>query len=155
MGLLDQVIGGLMNSGGSASPIQGVLMNLLGGGQQAQGYGQNQGYAPNQGGLMGQGAMGQGGMGQGAMGGGIGGLISAFSQAGLGHIAQSWAGNGPNLPVSPQQLQSVYGQDRIQQMAGQAGMPQQDFLSQLSQHLPNAVDGMTPNGQMPEGTVSV
>ena len=145
MGLLDQVIGGLMNSGGSASPIQGVLMNLLGGGQQAQGYGQNQGYAPNQGGLMGQGAM----------GGGIGGLISAFSQAGLGHIAQSWVGNGPNLPVSPQQLQSVFGQDRIQRMAGQAGMPQQDFLSQLSQHLPNAVDGMTPNGQMPEGTVSV
>ena len=41
-------------------------------------------------------------------------------------------------------------------MANQAGMNQGDFLSQLSQHLPNAVNGMTPNGQLPdEGTVSV
>ena len=36
MGLLDQVIGGLMGgAGGGGSPIQGVLMSLLGGGQSA------------------------------------------------------------------------------------------------------------------------
>jgi uncharacterized protein YidB (DUF937 family) len=41
-------------------------------------------------------------------------------------------------------------------MAGQAGMEPGDFLSQLSQHLPNAVNGMTPDGRLPdEGTVSV
>ena len=124
MGLLDQVIGGLMGGGGNASPIGGVLSSLLGSGQQQQG--------------------------------GIGGLVSMFEQAGLGHIAQSWIGNGPNQPVSPGQLQSVFGQDRVQSMASQAGMQPQDFLSQLSQHLPGAVDGMTPNGRVPdEGTVSV
>ena len=131
MGLLDQVIGGLMGSAGSSSPIGGVLTTLL--------AGQGQ-----------QGSM--GGLG----GGGIGGLVSMFEQAGLGHIAQSWIGNGPNQPVSPQQLQSVLGEDRVQSMASQSGMQPQDFLSQLSQHLPNAVDGMTPHGQLPdEGTVSV
>jgi len=37
-----------------------------------------------------------------------------------------------------------------------AGMAPHDFLSQLSQHLPTAVDGLTPNGRLPdEGTVSV
>ncbi len=127
MGLLDQVIGGLMGAGGNGSPMGGALSSLLGGGQ-------------------------QGGMG----GGGLGGLISSFEQAGLGHIAQSWIGNGPNQPVSPTQLQSVLGDDRVQSMSSQAGMQPQDFLSQLSQHLPNAVDGMTPNGRVPdEGTVSV
>jgi uncharacterized protein YidB (DUF937 family) len=31
-----------------------------------------------------------------------------------------------------------------------------DFLSQLSQHLPSVVDGMMPNGQVPDkGTISV
>jgi uncharacterized protein YidB (DUF937 family) len=31
-----------------------------------------------------------------------------------------------------------------------------DFLTQLSQHLPNVVNGMTPNGRVPdEGTMSV
>lgn len=145
MGLLDQVIGGLMGGGGGGgSPIQGVLMNMLGGGQQQQGMaGQQQGM---------------GGQGIGGMlgGGGLGGLLSSFQQAGLGHVAQSWVGNGPNQPVSPEQLHSVLGQDQVQSMASQAGMQPQDFLSQLSQHLPNAVNGMTPNGRLPdEGTVSV
>ncbi len=134
MGLLDSVIGSLMGSGGSAAPMGGVLTSLLGGGGQA-------------------GGVGMGGQG---MGGGLGGLVSSFEQAGLGHIAQSWVGNGPNQPVSPQQLQGVFGQDQVQNMASQAGMQPNDFLSQLSQHLPNAVHGMTPGGQMPdEGAVSI
>lgn len=139
MGLLDSVIGGLMGgSGGGASPIGGILMNMLGGGNQAGGQ------------AMGGMAGGQG------MAGGIGGLLSSFQQAGLGHIAESWIGNGANRSVSPGQLQSVFGQDQVQSMASQAGMQPSDFLSQLSQHLPNAVHGMTPNGQIPdEGTVSV
>ena len=139
MGLLDSVIGGLMGgAGGGASPIGGILMNMLGGGNQAnsQGMGGTAG-APG-------------------MAGGLGGLLSSFQQAGLGHIAESWVGNGPNQPVSPGQLQNVFGQDQVQNMASQAGMQPGDFLSQLSQHLPNAVHGMTPNGQVPdEGTVSV
>ena len=109
MGLLDSVLGGLLGgSGGSASPMGGVLSGLLGGGQ-------------------------QGGMGmskQGAMGGGLSGLISQFEGAGLGHITQSWVGNGPNQPVSPQQLQSVFGEQQVQGMASQAGMAPNDFLSQ-------------------------
>jgi uncharacterized protein YidB (DUF937 family) len=136
MGLLDSVLSGLMG-GGSASPIQGVLMNMLGGGQQA-GTGQQ---SPGMGG---------------GMAGGLGGLLSSFQGAGLGHIAQSWVGNGPNQSVSPQQLQSVFGEQQVQSMASQSGMAPTDFLSQLSQHLPNAVNGMTPNGQLPdEGSVSV
>ncbi len=86
----------------------------------------------------------------------LGGLLSQFQQAGLGHVAQSWVGNGPNQPVSPQQLQTVFGEDQVQGMASQAGMQPGDFLSQLSQHLPTAVNGMTPSGQLPdEGTMSV
>ncbi len=140
MGLLDQVLGGLMGgAGGGGSPIQGVLMNMLGGGQQA-----------------GAGMAGQGTGAMGGMGGGLGGLISQFEQAGLGHVAQSWVGNGPNQSVSPQQLQSVFGENQVQSMASQAGMQPQDFLSQLSQHLPNVVHGMTPSGRLPdEGSISV
>lgn len=130
MGILESVIGGLMGGGGNVSPLQGVLSGLLSGGQGAAG-----------------GA---------AMGGGLGGLMSSFEQAGLGHVVQSWIGNGQNQPVSSDQLQSVFGQDRVQSMASQAGMGSGDFLSQLSQHLPNVVNGMTPNGRLPdEGTVSV
>jgi uncharacterized protein YidB (DUF937 family) len=140
MGLLDQVIGSLMGgAGGGGSPIQGALMNMLAGGQQ--------GVTQQSGGFAGQG---------GVAGGGLGGLVSSFEQAGLGHLVQSWIGSGPNQSVSPQQLQNVFGENQVQSMASQSGMAPQDFLSQLSQHLPNAVNGMTPQGRLPdEGTVSV
>ena len=139
MGLLDSVLGGLMG-GQQNSPIGSILGSMLGGGGNA-GMGQ-QG--------MGQQGMAQQGMGAG-MGGGIGGLLQQFEGAGLGHIAQSWVGNGPNQSVSPDQLQNVFGQQQVNQWAGQAGMQPNDFLSQMAQHLPNAVDQMTPNGQVPQG----
>ena len=133
MGLLDQILGQVLQpqqtgTGASPSGMGGVLMNMLGGGDNRTA----------------------------GTGSGLGGLLSRFEEAGLGHIAQSWVGNGPNQPVSPQQLHTVFGDDQVQTMAHQAGMAPHDFLSQLSQHLPRVVDGMTPNGQMPdEGTISV
>jgi uncharacterized protein YidB (DUF937 family) len=135
MGLLDTVLGSLMGgAGGSISPMGGVLSSLLGGGRQG-----DMGTAQ-----------------PGGMAGGLGALLTQFEQAGLGHVAQSWVGNGPNHSVSPQQLQTVFGEQQVQGMANQAGMAPNDFLSQLSQYLPNAVNGMTPDGRLPsEGTVSV
>lgn len=141
MGLLDSVLGSLLGGnnqqGGAGSPIGGVLSSLLGGGQQgAGGFG--------------------GGMGGGGMAGGLGGILSQLQSAGLGHIADSWVGNGANQAISPDQLQGALGTQQTQDMAAQAGMSHGDFLSQLSQHLPQAVDGMTPNGQVQDdGSVSV
>ena len=147
MSLLDSVLGGLMG-GQSGSPMMGVLSGLLGGGGQQQQGGML-------GGLMGGQQPQQGGMGGMMGGGGLAGLLGQFQNAGLGNIAQSWVGSGPNMPVSPQQLQSVFGEQQVNSMAGQAGMQPHDFLSQLAQHLPNAVDGMTPGGRLPEQSVSV
>ena len=138
MGILDTVIGSLLGgtAGGASSPMGSILSSMLGSGQQ--------------GGMTNSGAA--GGLG----GDGLGGLLQQFQNAGLGHVAQSWVGNGPNQPVSPDQLQNVFGQGRVNDMATRAGMQPGDFLSQLSQHLPNVVNGMTPNGRLPdEGTMSV
>ncbi len=151
MGLLENVLGGLLqgSSGGSSSPMGSILSSLLTGGQGGSMSGGNSGM----GGLGG--ALG-GGIGGSMGGGGLGGLISQFERAGLGHVAQSWVGNGSNQPVSPDQLQNVFGQGQVESMANQAGMQPGDFLSQLSQHLPHAVNGMTPNGQLPdEGSMAV
>ena len=145
MGLLDQVIGGILGgTGQSGSPMQGVLTNLLAGNQTGQS--QN----PSNAGFGGAGVNTPFG------GNGLSTLLTSFAVAGLGHIAQSWVSGGPNQPVSPQQLQSVLGDQQVDQMSQQAGMAPHDFLSQLSQHLPRAVDGMTPSGRVPEeGSMSV
>ncbi len=134
MGLFDSIIGSVLGgAGGANSPMGGVLSSLMQGQQGGQ-----QGQQP------------------GGMQGGLGGLLSQFQQAGLGHVVESWIGNGPNQQVSPSQIQSALGEGQVQSMANQAGMQPHDFLSQLAQHLPTAVDHATPNGQLPdEGSVSV
>jgi uncharacterized protein YidB (DUF937 family) len=139
MGLLETVVGDLVQGSGASSSMGSVLTGLLSG----------------QGGVGSQPAPNGQGQGAGVSLGGLTGLVSAFEQAGLGHIVQSWVGNGPNEPVSSGQLQSVLGQDQVNALASQAGMQPDTFLGQLAQHLPNAVNGMTPNGKLPDGTVSV
>ncbi len=150
MGILDSVIGGLLGGQnnqqqGGGSPLGGIISSVLGGG--AGGGGQYGSQAP--GGAAGGLAGALGGVG------GIGGLMSQFQQAGLGHIAESWIGNGANQSVSPDQLQSVFGQGQTQAMAAQAGMDHGDFLQQLSQELPQAVDGATQDGGAGGGSMNV
>ena len=141
MSMLDSILGTVMGGNNAASsPMGGILGSLLGGG--------GGGAGGMLGGLLGGG---QQQPQQGGMGGGLGGLLSQFQNAGLGHIAQSWVGNGPNQQVSPDQLQQVFGQQQVNQWAQQTNMQPHDLLSQLSQYLPHAVDHMTPGGQMPEG----
>lgn len=122
----------------------GILDSVLGGllgGQQAT--------SPVQG-ILGS-LLGGGG---GGAAGGLGGLMQQFQRAGLGNVAESWVGNGPNQPVQPQQLEGVFGRDQVNQWAQQTGMSSGGLLSQLAHFLPHAVDGMTPGGRMPEGNFS-
>jgi len=71
-------------------------------------------------------------------------------------VADSWVGTGQNQPVSPDQLERVFGRQQVDTMAEQSGMDRGGFLSQLSQHLPSVVDRMTPNGRIQdEDTISV
>jgi uncharacterized protein YidB (DUF937 family) len=84
-------------------------------------------------------------------GGGLGGLVSKMQQGGLGEIASSWVGTGQNLPIGADQLGGLLGKDQLGSLAGQLGMNQGDLMGQLSKMLPQIVDGLTPQGRIPEG----
>jgi uncharacterized protein YidB (DUF937 family) len=84
--------------------------------------------------------------------GGIGGLLQSFQDQGLGDTVSSWIGNGENLPISAEQIQSVLGSEKIQNLASQFGMSGDDLSSMLSQHLPGLVDKLTPNGTLPDNS---
>jgi uncharacterized protein YidB (DUF937 family) len=139
-----------------------IVGSMLGG---QQGQGQGGGGLGDLAAMLGQGG-GQGmqGGGQAALlqmvlsmlanngqGGGLGGLMEKFQSAGLGEQMNSWVGTGQNLPVSPEQLGSVFGQDQMSQMAERMGLSTGDLGAQLSQMLPQAVDHFTPGGQAPAG----
>ncbi|WP_157039549.1 YidB family protein [Aquincola tertiaricarbonis] len=144
MGLLDLAIGMLGNNNGQGAQgggLGGALGGMLGGGH---GGGQADllrivALVLSQ---VGQ----QGGPGT---GGGLGALVEQFTRSGLGDVVSSWVGTGANQPVSPGQLGQVFGDDLLGRLTQQTGLSQGDLLSQLSQVLPQAVDQMTPQGQLP------
>lgn len=82
--------------------------------------------------------------------GGLAGLLKEFQSKGLGDIANSWVGTGPNLPVSAQQIEHGLGTDILVQIAKQLGVPPQAAAVTLSGLLPNLVDKLTPQGQVPD-----
>ena len=83
--------------------------------------------------------------------GGLGGLISKFNQAGMGDVMKSWVSTGGNLPISPDQLSNVLGQDTIGSIASQLGIDPAQASGQLSELLPGIIDKLTPQGAAPEG----
>jgi len=78
--------------------------------------------------------------------GGIPALIQAFESGGLGEVVQSWIGTGSNMPVTGDQLASVFEPGTIQAIADESGKPHNEVLDSLAGMLPHLVDQATPNG---------
>lgn len=87
----------------------------------------------------------------GSQGGGLGGVIQAFEKGGLGEIAQSWVGKGANLPISAEQIEGVLGSGPIAEIAGKLGIDPKQAAAQVSSMLPQLIDQLTPDGQVPGG----
>lgn len=84
--------------------------------------------------------------------GGVQGLVTSLQQHGLGGAVQSWVGAGGNQAVSGDQLgQALQGGGLgsvVQEAAAKMGINPGDLLAKLSQVLPQAVDHLTPGGQV-------
>jgi uncharacterized protein YidB (DUF937 family) len=83
--------------------------------------------------------------------GGLGGIVAQLQQSGLGPQVQTWLGNGTNAPISVDQIRAALGDQHIQQIASQLGVPVDQALKFLTEHLPAAVDQASPNGTLQTG----
>ena len=131
------------SSGGGLGDILG---GLLGGGRPSG--------APTSGMQPGAGSGGLGdilssGLGGSVLSGGLGNLIKQMQENGYGRQAQSWVGHGENEAIPPGDLAKALGADDIDALTKQTGMGRDELLSGLSQHLPNFVDQLTPEGRLP------
>jgi uncharacterized protein YidB (DUF937 family) len=85
-------------------------------------------------------------------GGGLADVIGSFNKGGLGDIMSSWVGGGPNKPVEPVALANILGPDVLGQFAQKAGIGHGDASSVLASVLPELINHMTPQGQVPQGS---
>jgi len=74
------------------------------------------------------------------------GLVNKLQQGGLSDQVQSWLGNGANLPVTVDQLRTALGNEQVQQIARELGLPIDGALKLLAEYLPTTVDQASPNG---------
>lgn len=144
---LDDLLGGLLGGGGSgaasggAGGLQDVLGGLLGGGT---------------------GSRSGGGMNMGALVAILGPLVAKFLQNGglskimqgaeangLSAQADSWVGTGANEPLEPGQVRAVVGEDAVHEVAREAGISDDEAADVLAAVVPQMVNGLTPNGQVP------
>jgi uncharacterized protein YidB (DUF937 family) len=141
-GGLGDILGGILGGAKSnpGAPSSGGLGDILGG---MLGGGNAGGLGNVLGGLLGGGNAGN------ALNGGLRNLVSDMQQNGQGGAVQSWVGNGPNQAISPADLAKALGSDDIDAVAKQTGMSRDQLLAQLSQHLPEFVNKLTPDGRLP------
>jgi uncharacterized protein YidB (DUF937 family) len=164
MGLLDDLLGGLAGQtmagraqsqptgagGGGTSQVLMALMPIVLG--MLANRGAQRSFAAGAGGgigdVLGQ-VLGGGTRSLGASS-GLGGLLEQLQRAGFGEQADSWVGRGANQSISPDAMAQIFGQDGLEQISRQAGLSQDEASRGLSQLLPEVVDRMTPDGEVPD-----
>jgi len=143
--LLPVLLSLLASRGSGASQTGGGLSDLLGqvlGGGAQRGTGGGLGDVVS--GMLGRGAGPGGGMGA------LGGLLEQMQRAGFGDEARSWVGTGQNMPISPDALGHIFGQGGVEEIARRAGLTPRQTSEGLSELLPEVVDHVTPDGQVPD-----
>ncbi|MFF4450391.1 YidB family protein [Streptomyces sp. NPDC001502] len=83
----------------------------------------------------------------------LGGLLDMLTKSGLADQAQSWIGTGDNQAVSGAQIAEAVPDEALQKAAAQAGVSPQEAADQIAQALPAAVDKLSPEGQLPTGSL--
>jgi uncharacterized protein YidB (DUF937 family) len=101
------------------------------------------------GGLGGLGGLLAGGAAGSVISGGLGDLLKQLQQNGHGETANSWVSPGPNKQIAPGDLANALGADQINGLMSQSGLSRDELLSGLSQHLPEVVNHLTPDGRIP------
>jgi len=81
--------------------------------------------------------------------GGLGDLLKQLQQNGHGDTANSWVSPGPNKQIAPGDLANALGADQINSLMSQSGLSREELLNGLSQHLPEVVNHLTPDGRLP------
>jgi len=83
-------------------------------------------------------------------GGGLADIVGSLQSGDLGDVVSSWLGSGDNLAVAPDKLESALGSDKISAFADQAGVSGSEASALLAGILPQIVDKLSPDGQLPD-----
>ena len=97
---------------------------------------------PHGGGLLDQ-------LSKGVSGTAIGDILDRFRNAGAGSKVDSWVGTGPNQPIDPKDVETAIDEDTLTSLSMQTGLSRDELIARITKDLPEAVDKLTPKGELP------
>lgn len=90
------------------------------------------------------------GLGAGGLAGGLGDLLGTFRNAGQAEIADSWITPGvPTQGLRPDQVEQAIGSENLDELSKRTGLTREELVERLAKTIPDAIDNLTPNGEMP------
>jgi len=81
--------------------------------------------------------------------GGLGAVLDRFQQKGYRDQANSWVSTGANQMLDMRMVDDVVGSDELSRLSQQLGVPEQEVAQGFAEILPEMVDQLTPEGQVP------
>lgn len=79
---------------------------------------------------------------------GIQTLLQQAKAAGLDEKVRSWIGNGKNLPISTEEVQTLLSNEQVQTLISKTGISSSLIMPALAMILPRLVDSRTPDGKV-------
>jgi uncharacterized protein YidB (DUF937 family) len=81
--------------------------------------------------------------------GGIGAVLERFRQKGYQQHADSWVSTGDNQPIEADAVDNVVGREELARLSRQLGVPEQEVAHGFAEILPEVVNQLSPEGQVP------
>jgi uncharacterized protein YidB (DUF937 family) len=75
-------------------------------------------------------------------------VVKQFEDKGLRDQVDSWVRTGPNKPVDRRQIEDVFGQRELEDIARKRNIDREQLAEVLSRYIPKIIDELTPSGQM-------
>ncbi|MBA3374596.1 MAG: YidB family protein [Gaiellaceae bacterium] len=79
----------------------------------------------------------------------LSGVARKLRESGLDEQVSSWISKGENLPVVGGQIENALGNDVVAGIAAKLGITTSHAADELAQAVPEVVDEMTPDGELP------
>jgi uncharacterized protein YidB (DUF937 family) len=80
---------------------------------------------------------------------GLADLLDGFRSHGQAETADSWVRPGPNRGLTPGQVEEAVGSNNIDELSRRTGISRAELLERLATNIPETVDRVTPDGNLP------
>jgi uncharacterized protein YidB (DUF937 family) len=80
--------------------------------------------------------------------GGVAALLKRIQNQGYGAQANSWVATGANRDLDEHAIHELVGQQELEQLSQQTGVPQHELAHGFAEILPEVVDQLTPAGTL-------